>query len=54
LDSNPNAYDDVLIGELVQSKNGEVHFKPTNDIPIREWPTKDNKEKGAIEIFTLP
>lgn len=54
LDSNPNVYDDVLVGELVQSKNGEVHFKPTNDIPIREWPTKDNKEKGAIEIFTLP
>lgn len=54
LDNNPNEYDDVYIGNLFLNKSGEVEFKPTSDIPIRDFPTKDNKQKGAIEIFQMP
>lgn len=55
LDNNPNAFDDVYVGELTQdSKTGEVKFNPTLDLPIRDFPTKDNKVKGALEIFEMP
>lgn len=54
IDSNPNEFDDVQVGTLVQIKNGKVEFKPTLDAPIREFPTDDNKEKGAIEFFSMP
>lgn len=54
LDSNPKEYNDVYVGTLVQRDNGTVEFKPTNDIPIRDFPTKDNKVRGAIEIFQMP
>lgn len=55
IDNNPNEYDDVYVGELVQdNKTGEVKFNPTIDIPIRDFPTKDNKVKGALEIFEMP
>ena len=55
LDNDPNAFDDVYVGELVQdNKTGEVKFNPTMDLPIRDFPTKDNKVKGALEIFEMP
>lgn len=55
IDNNPNEYDDVYVGELVQdSKTGEVKFNPTIDLPIRDFPTKDNKVNGALEIFEMP
>ncbi len=55
LDNDPNAFDDVYVGELIQdSKTGEVKFNPTVDIPIRDFPTKDNKVAGALEIFEMP
>lgn len=55
IDNNPNEFDDVYVGELVQdSKTGEVKFTPTTDVPIRDFPTKDNKVKGALEIFEMP
>lgn len=55
LDNDPNAFDDVYVGELVQdNKTGEVKFNPTIDLPIRDFPTKDNKIKGALEIFEMP
>lgn len=55
LDNNPNAFDDVYVGELVQdNKTGEVKFNPTIDLPIRDFPTKNNKVKGALEIFEMP
>ena len=55
IDNNPNFFDDVYVGELVQdSKTGEVKFSPTVDLPIRDFPTKDNKVKGALEIFEMP
>lgn len=53
LDNNPNEYDDVYVGELV-SRGGQVEFVPTNEIPIRDFPTKDNKVKGALEIYQMP
>lgn len=55
LDNDPNAFDDVYVGELAQdNKTGEVKFNPTIDLPIRDFPTKDNKVKGALEIFEMP
>lgn len=55
IDNNPNEYDDTYVGELVQdNKTGEVIFNPTVDLPIRDFPTKDNKIKGALEIFEMP
>ena len=54
IDNNPNEYNDVYIGNLVMDRAGKVEFVPTTDIPIREFPTKDNKVQGAIEIFEMP
>lgn len=54
LDNNPNEYDDVYVGDLVQQKDGKVEFQPTGDVPIREFPTKDNKVVGALEIYEMP
>lgn len=54
LDSNPREYDDVYVGDLAINDSKEVEFKPTSDQPIREFPHKDNKIEGAIEIYKLP
>ena len=54
IDNNPSFYNEVYIGELVIKKEGNVEFKPTLDTPIRDFPLKDNKAAGAIEIFELP
>lgn len=54
LDSNPGEYDDVYTGDLTLNKSGIVEFKPTFDMPIREFPHKDNKIEGAFEIFQMP
>lgn len=54
LDSNPREYDDVYTGELIINNKGEVEFKPSFNQPIREFPHKDNKIEGGIEIFQLP
>lgn len=53
LDNNPREYDDVYTGELVINTKGEVEFKPGGQ-PIREFPHKDNKIEGAVELFQLP
>lgn len=53
LDNNPREFDDVYTGELVMNTKGEVEFKPGGQ-PIREFPHKDNKIEGAVEIFQLP
>lgn len=53
IDDNPNFYDDTYIGTLILNSKGEVEFKPTNDIPIREYPVK-NDTVGALEIFNMP
>ena len=54
LDANPREYDDVYVGDLTINNSKEVEFKPTSDQPIREFPHKDNKIEGAIEIYKLP
>lgn len=54
LDANPREYDDVYVGDLTINSSKEVEFKPTSDQPIREFPHKDNKIEGAIEIYKLP
>lgn len=54
LDSNPREYDDVYTGDLTLNKSGIVEFRPTSDMPIREFPHKDNKIEGAFEIFQMP
>ena len=54
LDNDPHIYDDVYIGILVQNSDGKVEFKPTNDQPIRIFPTEDNKISGAVEIYKMP
>lgn len=54
LDANSREYDDVYVGDLTINGSKKVEFKPTSDQPIREFPHKDNKIEGAIEIFKLP
>ena len=54
LDSNPTEYDGVYVGDLVFGKDGQVEYKPTSAQPIRDFPHKDNKIEGAIEIFQMP
>ena len=54
LDDNPTEYDDVYVGDLVFNKDGQVEYKPTSATPIRDFPHKDNKIEGAIEIYQLP
>lgn len=53
LDSNPREFDDAYTGELVMNTKGEVEFRPGGQ-PIREFPHKDNKIEGAVELFQLP
>jgi hypothetical protein len=54
LDNNPSEYDDTYVGDLAMDKSGEIKFIPTSEVPIRMFPLKDNKAKGAIEIFKMP
>ena len=54
LDSDLHSYDDVYVGDVIINSRGEAEFKLTGDTPIREFPTKDNKVKGAIEIYQMP
>lgn len=43
-----------LVGELYQGPEGNISFRPTDDDPIRDFPLKDNRHKGALEIYELP
>lgn len=54
LDKNVSELSSIFIGKLSQDSSGEVSFVPTSDLPIRDFPLKDNKAKGAIEIFEMP
>lgn len=64
IDNNPDTFSDVWVGELIQdttvstelsqySSNGTT-FQPTGGIPIRDFPTKDNKVEGCLEIYEHP
>lgn len=50
---NPSLMNGVKSGELVMV-GGEVSLKLTKDEPIHNFPLKDNKAKGAVEIFHDP
>ena len=50
---DPHSFDDVYVGKL-NIVGGKVEFQATADIPIRDFPHKDNKREGAIEIFKMP
>lgn len=54
IDNDPHTFDDVYVGDLTQEKDGSVSFKLTGDQPIRDFPLKDNKVSGALEIFKMP
>ena len=55
IDGNPRFFDDVYVGTLVINSNGKVEFSiTTSDKPIRDFPTKDNKISGALEIYEMP
>ena len=54
LEENEHEYDDTLVGKLIQNPDGTVEFKPTSDNVIYEFPLKDNKAEGALQIFKLP
>lgn len=54
IDNDPHTFDDVYVGDLTQEKDGNVSFKLTGDQPIRDFPLKDNKVSGALEIFKMP
>lgn len=54
IDNDPHTFDDVYVGDLTQEKDGTVSFKLTGDQPIRDFPLKDNKVSGALEIFKMP
>ena len=54
IDLNPNFFDCVEVGRLVQESSGNVRFEPTGDKPIHKFPHKDNKIHGAVEIRVLP
>lgn len=55
IDNNPNFYDDVYVGTLVTGNGGKIKFNiNTIDKPIRDFPTKDNKVSGALEIYEMP
>lgn len=54
IDNDPNFYNDTYVGNLVMNKDGSVIYRPSSDIPIRDFPLKDNKATGAIEIYEMP
>lgn len=54
IDNNPNIFDDVYVGELIFDKAGQVKYVPSDDVPIRVYPTEDNKDRGAIEFYEMP
>lgn len=53
IDFNLDEYNDVYTGELV-IKNGQVEFNPSSAAPIREFPLKDNRSDGCVEIYKMP
>ena len=54
LDNNPSEFDDVYVGDLITDSNGKISFVPSSNLPIRDFPLKDNKNEGALEIFKMP
>lgn len=53
LDANPQLFNDVYTGRMA-IKEGKPVFEPADVNIIREFPHKDNKLDGGIEIFQMP
>ena len=53
LDADTKAFDDVYIGTLTQTSEGNVVFTTTNATPIRKYGVS-NDTPGALEIFEMP
>lgn len=51
---DPKALEGTAVGTLVMSSGGSVEFTPTDDDPIVEFPLRDNKARGALQIFSFP
>lgn len=54
IDTNETILSDILIGRFKAGKGDNVLFETTSDLPIREYPTKDNTLQGAVEIYKQP
>jgi len=54
ISNNPNELDTILTGEVIIDSTGKPVFRQTHDDPIRMYPIKGNKYKGAVEIYKLP
>lgn len=54
LEENEHEFEDTYIGTLAQNPDGTVKFKPTSDNVIYDFPLKDNKMEGALQIFKMP
>lgn len=55
IDNDPSSLSDVAVGELVMDSHGKIQFRPSADLPVRNYPvTGDDKPRGAIEIFKMP
>lgn len=55
LEFNPRELDYIGLGELSITKDNLIVFKPTTSaIPIREFPHKDNKLLGCVEVHRPP
>lgn len=54
LDANTGEYNDVYVGDLIFTNSSSIEFRPSSHSPIRNFPHKDNKLIGAIEIFKMP
>ena len=53
IESDPRGLSDVYVGDVVR-EGLEVKYIPSDDLPIRVFPHKNNKLKGAVEFFDLP
>ena len=53
LDTNPEIFNDIYVGDLVFDNSGDVKFMPTNNAPIRKFGV-ENDTAGAIEFYQMP
>ena len=54
IDGDPRSLDHIQIGKITLFENKPI-FEPSFEVtPVREFPHKDNKLEGCIEIHSLP
>lgn len=54
IDMDTSFYNSVYTGSLVFNRDNKVEFFPSDSVPIRDFPHKDNKIEGAWEIYEMP